>query len=685
MRALLLITMALAAVVRAEAYPAADAWTAYEKGDYARALELVRPEASKGEPNAQQVLAEMYFHGRGVPKDLKKAFELRMKSAEQGNMYAQSGLGNLHFNGTGAPKDYVESAKWYRKAAEQGEPGAQHMLGHQYWNGFGVKQDWKLAFDWLLKSAEQGNQYAQGGVGYLYQQGLGAPKDYAKAVAWYRKSAAQGNEHAEAGLGAHYEYGWGVKKDLAEARAWYLKAANKGLPQAQTNLGNLHFNGTGVPKDYVESAKWYRKAAEQGEPGAQHMLGWQYWNGWAVKQDWKLAFDWMMKSAVQGNQFAQSGVGYLLHQGLGTEKDHAAALEWYRKAVAAGERTHAAFHLGEMHEAGLGVAQDFVEAYKWYAVSAAQDLDVARQAMDRLRKEMTKEQVAEAQKAARGDRPQAPSPAPMPAPAAAPEKTYSSGVDQPAYRFAENADLFALVIGVDRYKDLPRAEFAERDAAAVKEHLRALGFPERNIVTLTGADATISGMRKYVEEWLPRNIREGSRLFVYFSGHGAPDPSTGEAYLVPWDGDASFLKSTAYPVAKLYASLRGLPAESVWVALDACFSGAGGRSVLADGARPLVLKTADQTPDDPRLAVLSAAAGDEITGTLKAEGHGIFTYYLLEGMSRQAARGKGRLDLADVHDYLKPKVRDAARRQNRDQTPSLRGGNKRAAIPLIKE
>ncbi|UPT72469.1 MAG: ankyrin repeat domain-containing protein [Elusimicrobiota bacterium] len=156
------------------------------------------------------------------------------------------------------------------------------------------------------------------------------------------------------------------------------------------------------------------------------------------------------------------------------------------------------------------------------------------------------------------------------------EQRLVSDVDSPKTRAAERLDDFALVVGIEQYSRLPAAKFAERDADAVKKHLLALGYPERNIITLKGGQATRGAMQGYVEEWLPRNVKPASRVFVYFSGHGSPDTKTGDAYLVPWDGDAMFLKSTAYPLKSLYASLAKLKAKRVLVALDSCFSGAGG-------------------------------------------------------------------------------------------------------------
>ncbi len=250
------------------------------------------------------------------------------------------------------------------------------------------------------------------------------------------------------------------------------------------------------------------------------------------------------------------------------------------------------------------------------------------------------------------------------------KKELFSDIDAPSRRGAERSDDFALVIGVEEYQTLPKAEFGARDAKTVRLHLEALGFPSRNIISLTGSEATGSKLRSYLEEWLPLNVKETSTLFVYYSGHGAPDVKTGDAYLVPWDGDPKFLKSTALPLTKLYSDLSKTKAKRVIVALDACFSGAGGRSVLAKGARPLIAKIADTAPTGGNLTVLAAASGDEITGSLDEHGHGMFTYHLLKGLTADP-----KASAKSLFQYVMPRVQDDARRQNRVQTPVLAGAS----------
>lgn len=255
---------------------------------------------------------------------------------------------------------------------------------------------------------------------------------------------------------------------------------------------------------------------------------------------------------------------------------------------------------------------------------------------------------------------------------AAQKPNITSDVDSPKYRNTENANNFALVVGVEKYSNnLPEAQFAERDAQTVKDHLVALGFPPRQVKLLNGNQATKANFEAYLEEWLPRNVKENSRVFVYYSGHGAPDPNSNQAYLVLYDGNPEFLGKTGYPIKKLYSQLNSLKAKEIVVALDSCFSGSGGRSVLAQGIKPLVTKVDEGVPATDKMAIFSASAGNEISGTMEDQGHGAFTYYFLKGLNGEAMDSSKQITVKSLYQYLKPKVQDAASLQNRDQTPQL--------------
>ena len=242
-------------------------------------------------------------------------------------------------------------------------------------------------------------------------------------------------------------------------------------------------------------------------------------------------------------------------------------------------------------------------------------------------------------------------------------------VEQLPEQAARRANLHAVVIGIERYREgLPKADFAARDARLTAEYFkRALGVPAENVALLIDDHATNTDFQKYFERWLPNRVHDGDEVYVYFSGHGAPNPAKGDAYLVPYDGDPTYIEQTGYSVKRMYEQLGKLPAKRVIVAMDSCFSGAGGRSVLAKGARPLVTLQTAEVP--PKLTVLSASAGDQISSSYQEKGHGLFTYYFLKGLK---AKGS---DFKAVYGYLKPEVSRVAREQyNADQDPQWRQG-----------
>ena len=251
-----------------------------------------------------------------------------------------------------------------------------------------------------------------------------------------------------------------------------------------------------------------------------------------------------------------------------------------------------------------------------------------------------------------------------------------SDVDElPAIKIKPNKNSYAIVIGVEQYRQkLPKADFATQDAKLMADYLtKALGYQEENVITLLNEHATYVDLVKYFEKWLPNNVEPDSTVFVYYSGHGAPNPKTSDAYLVPYDGDPSFIDETGYSLKRMYAALGKLPAKEIIVALDSCFSGAGGRSVIAKGSRPLVMNLQSNVALPKNMTVLSASSGDQTSSSYDEKGHGLFTYFMLKGIKNEnVTRPDGSLKLDDLFGYVKPQVERIARKQyNNEQTPQL--------------
>ena len=236
---------------------------------------------------------------------------------------------------------------------------------------------------------------------------------------------------------------------------------------------------------------------------------------------------------------------------------------------------------------------------------------------------------------------------------------------------------FALIIGIEKYRDLPTARFAEHDAEAVRQAMEGiLGVPSQNIVYLTGERAGKTEIEKYVAEWLPRNVPEGSRLYVYFSGLGMSDPLTGEPRLLPWDADTRFLKTSSYSLPALYDDLKTTKAADIVVVMDTCFASTGERCVSSRGIRYLVTHGYPEV-SDPRMTAWYGAGPQEAAGSLPEQHHGLFSYYFLKGLTGAAGASveKG-LSFAQMEDYVEKWVPPIAALQSREQHPSLNSMDK---------
>jgi TPR repeat protein len=177
---------------------------AFQRGDYAKALEEWLPEAEAGNAMAQHNVAIIFETGAGLPQ-----------------------------------KDPGAAAKWYERAAAQGVPAAQNNLGLMASQGRGVKQDMARAIELWQQASASGHAMAEYNLALMYADGKGVPQDTAKAIELLQSSAAQNFAGAQYSLGQMYRLGVGVQKDEAEARRWYSAAARQGHREAIQILSEL--------------------------------------------------------------------------------------------------------------------------------------------------------------------------------------------------------------------------------------------------------------------------------------------------------------------------------------------------------------------------------------------------------------------------------------------------------------
>lgn len=138
------------------------AYDAFDRGDYATALAIVRPLAERGDARAQGALGYLHYFGLGVTQDPAEAYRWIRMGAEGGDLRSQLRLGILHDRGHGTPRNLWEAVRWYRIAAERGDAQAQYNVCVLLFNGDGGLRNLGEARQWCARAAEQGVWEAKG-------------------------------------------------------------------------------------------------------------------------------------------------------------------------------------------------------------------------------------------------------------------------------------------------------------------------------------------------------------------------------------------------------------------------------------------------------------------------------------------------------------------------------------------
>lgn len=245
----------------------------------------------------------------------------------------------------------------------------------------------------------------------------------------------------------------------------------------------------------------------------------------------------------------------------------------------------------------------------------------------------------------------------------------------------DRPDAVAVIVGVSRYahKDVPRVDYATRDAMLMREYLlQTLGYHEENIIMALDENATLAAFNRIFDGQLKNFVKAGiSDVFVYYTGHGAPDLEDASAYFMPHDADPNYAAQTGYSLSRFYTQLEQLQAKTVTVVIDACFSGASAGGMLIKEASPIFISVENPAANLRNGSILTSSSGDQISSWHSEVGHGLFTYYFLKGL-RGAADGDhdSQVTTTELFAYISENVPYLARRLfNREQTPQLMGGN----------
>jgi uncharacterized caspase-like protein len=246
---------------------------------------------------------------------------------------------------------------------------------------------------------------------------------------------------------------------------------------------------------------------------------------------------------------------------------------------------------------------------------------------------------------------------------------------------AERGKIWAVVVGLSRYKTVRSLLFGDKDALAVRDYLlNQVGIPKDNITLLTNEQATLINLRRTLGTEVRRKAGPKDTVIIYFAGHGAPeidatspDEDGLEKYLVVYDSEPEDLYTTGLPMREIEVIFQRLAAERVIFIADTCFSGATIGRTFATVSRRSVVSDAFLTrlSKGKGRVVLTASRANQVSQERDEFGHGVFTYYLLEGLYGKADQdGDGIITVDEIYNYVSIKVPEAT---GQNQHPMKKG------------
>ncbi|HET6962781.1 MAG TPA: tetratricopeptide repeat protein [Terriglobia bacterium] len=262
-----------------------------------------------------------------------------------------------------------------------------------------------------------------------------------------------------------------------------------------------------------------------------------------------------------------------------------------------------------------------------------------------------------------------------------PPKPAASTADVSAPTAVKVPRSYAVVIGIAQYQNLEpkhQLQYSANDADAIYSILispEGGNFRAENVRKLIGKQATLENIRRELEVWLPSMALEDDRVLIYFAGHGFV--FQGKGYLAPYDISLKNIAGTGYPMDSLGMVVGSrIKAKNKVLLTDACHSGA-----ITPGAQNENLSSSLL---NIHKSLFSLTASRDREQSFESPdwggGHGIFTYYVVKGLEREADENTDGIVTADeLAEYVRRNVREAT---NARQNPTADRGSFDPNLPL---
>lgn len=541
-----------------------------------------------------------------------------------------------------------------------------------------------------LPQAQAGDQVAQTNVGEIYEKGLGAAPDYANAAKWYQLAADQGYSRALTNLGFLYERGLGVPKDPVAALKLYR--------QATGIAGSINLDGDmlQVPREEFDALRRELEKTRRELDESRRRL--EEYRLKSSKEAARLQKQ-KQQAAAAGNtaESRRLEAQFIAYEtDLALQKDNVARLETevgkYQAILAqlsAGRDSRQASVTGV---AGATIAPPSIQIIDPQVVVTRDTVTVKVRSGTRKREmvgrvnapaglqSLTMNEVAQTVDGngmfktnvdlGAGKTKVAMVAVDRQGKVSQLQFFFEEGganntaaaVVPPKLTSFSNGDYYALVIGNQRYTQLPPLATPEADVTDLASILRKnYGFKVTLLLNATRYQI-LTEMNN-----LRAKLTEKDNLLIYYAGHGDLDRVNGLANWLPIDAEPSS-NANWISSSSLTELLNAMAAKHILVVADSCYSGALTRSSISQLETGLT--------DEARLAWLKQIASGRSRTALTSGGlapvmdggggkYSIFASVFIDILSQN----QDVLEGMRLYREISARVVNIASRQKFEQTP----------------
>ena len=213
---------------------------------------------------------------------------------------------------------------------------------------------------------------------------------------------------------------------------------------------------------------------------------------------------------------------------------------------------------------------------------------------------------------------------------------------------------YAFLVGINHFKDgIPNLKFCINDVRVLGQTLKDIGYTTK-IIHDELEDDTLTPLRSNIFEelrnWI-QSITPEDTLLVHFSSHGTL--INDKACILTSDSRKRSLEKTVLPVKEVVDVMKSGRARKLILSLDICHGGVEmGRAILGQEFENNVYDLAEG------FALLAASTAQQVAVDMDEQGHGLFTYYLINGLRGDAdTDNDGRITVEDIRNYILASIR----------------------------